>query len=538
LHRFGRSDEAARLDTMTTALHAAPWETGASVAHVAIAAAVAALVAWAAADWWRHSRLDRFIPYRPVVGHTPTALAEFGCFPEWVAARSAALGHPATALMKMGAADSRRWLLFTPADVEHVLRGVKTYHAGGGARGRTNADLFGRGIGNADGAHWLLQRRIAAREFSADRFRGAMGAVFAAKAAKLAGVIDALPQAPGAGAAGGAWRVAFNASVWFPRLTLDAFAAIALSADVGGLDGKHSEFGEAFDFCLAHLTKRYLHLRSVWPLLRWLNVGAEAAHTKAIGAVDRFVHGLIDGAVARFERAAAAGAAVDGEDLMTRLIAVAVADGGAVDRGVVRDVCVNFLLAGRDTTASALQWLLYELCAHPAAERDAVEEIERDVAGAAPNYDNCAGLAFLEACVWETMRLHPAAPFVGRNVAAADVLPSGLKVRPGETVIYAPYVIGRRPDLWGADAAEWRPARWLGADGKCQREGQYKLPAFGGGRRLCLGMDMAFFEIKVVVATLLQRFRFATAAGAAAPRPRLTATLQMQEDLVLHVTRR
>jgi cytochrome P450 len=494
--------------------------------------AAAAFALAAAVDWLLY-RGATLMPYAPVLGNVPTLLAEHGRLNAYIAARCKAVGYPAHGLIKLGVFEPQKlWMIFTPADVEYVMKTKFDNFVYKGFRDPQFDDLFGSGIFNADGAHWLVQRKLAAREFSAERFRGYMAGVFVKDAAKLVGIIEG----PGAGP-GAQWSSEFNASKWLMRLTMDAFSQISFGVDIGGLDGKPCEFADAFDVCQAQIFQRMVVLRPFWRAMRALNVGPEAAYARALTVVNAFAYDLIDGVIDRNDLAKSQGREAK-DDLMSRLIPVAQEEaGGAIDRKLVRDMCLNLLIAGRDTTAAALQWLLYELTRNPAVDAELHEELEAALGDAAPNFDNCAGLEFAQAVVWETMRLYPSVPYGTKCARESDVLPSGLQVAKGDSVNWATYAMGRRPDIWGADAETWRPARWMGADGKCKREGQYKLPAFNGGRRLCLGMDMAFLEIKVVLATLLRRYRFALKPGQNV-RSRTTLTLQMHDDLVLIASRR
>ena len=91
-------------------------------------------------------------------------------------------------------------------------------------------------------------------------------------------------------------------------------------------------------------------------------------------------------------------------------------------------------------------------------------------------------------------------------------MPDGTAVRKGERVTYHPYAMGRLEALWGKDWAEFRPERWLKADvatGKWEFVGRdpYTYPVFQAGPRMCLGKDMAFLQMKRVVAGVMRRFR-------------------------------
>jgi fatty acid omega-hydroxylase len=485
---------------------------------------LAAAAAHVLADWLRY-RGRTMVAYEPFVGNTRALSADFHRFSQYCAERSAALGHPATLLIKLSCVMSPRHLLLTPADLEHVQKtNFGNYLAGKGPRSKIFVDMVGRGLINTDGAHWLRQRKIIAREFSPDRFRYHMTEVFAAASQRLiGGIADRL--------SGG--DAEFDATTWFPRLTLDAFCKAAMRADVDSLSGKPSPFSDAFDLAAKQMVVRARSLRIVWPLLKWLNVGSEARHTKAIKVVDDLAYSIIDDVIAR----PAAGAG-EVDDLMSRLIPAATDEKtGVVDRKLLRDICVTLLVAGRDTTSVALQWLFYELTQHPDVEKELMEEIESAVGAHAPNYDNCNDLQYLTAIVSETLRLHPSAPITSRYVAEDDVLPSGLKVKAGEGILFSPYVSGRRPDLWGEDADVFRPSRWMDDNGTCVKESHFKHTVFIGGRRVCVGQDMAVFELKMVAVALLQRFRFTLKPGSNV-RVGMSALLQMEDHLILLVAPR
>merc|ERR1712146_334393 len=110
----------------------------------------------------------------------------------------------------------------------------------------------------------------------------------------------------------------------------------------------------------------------------------------------------------------------------------------------------------------------------------------------------------------------------------------GEVVHPGETVAYLAFIMGISPKIWGPDALEFKPERWMLPDGTCKKEDAFKYPAFNAGRRLCLGMDTANLEMKVVLGTLLRRFDFDPVAGHRVC-PADALTLQMKYGLALRV---
>ncbi|RVX20810.1 Cytochrome P450 94A1 [Vitis vinifera] len=110
------------------------------------------------------------------------------------------------------------------------------------------------------------------------------------------------------------------------------------------------------------------------------------------------------------------------------------------------------------------------------------------------------------------MRFYPPVPVDSKEVVSDDVLPDGTVVKKGMRVTYHPYAMGRLEELWGSDWPEFRPERWLQRDpdtGKWSfvARDPYTYPVFQAGPRICLGKEMAFLQMKRVVAGVLRRFQ-------------------------------
>ncbi|XP_058221851.1 cytochrome P450 704C1-like [Rhododendron vialii] len=95
----------------------------------------------------------------------------------------------------------------------------------------------------------------------------------------------------------------------------------------------------------------------------------------------------------------------------------------------------------------------------------------------------------------------------GRCAETDDILPDGFKLKKGDGVYYLAYAMGRMPYIWGDDAEDFRPERWLN-NGIFQPESPFKFTAFHGGPRICLGKDFAYRQMKIVSMALLRFFRF------------------------------
>ncbi|KAF9475881.1 cytochrome P450 [Pholiota conissans] len=185
------------------------------------------------------------------------------------------------------------------------------------------------------------------------------------------------------------------------------------------------------------------------------------------------------------------------------------------DVAVLKDELLNLLVAGRDTTACTLTFALYMLCEHPKIAERLYKEIT-DIVGPTgrPTYENIRDLKYLRAFINEVLRLYPSVPFDSRNSNKPTVLdtktPGSIPIYvPTNTrVLYAIILMHRRKDLWGPDALEFDPDRFLD-----QRLHKYLTPnpfifsPFNAGPRICLGQQFAYQEASFFLVRLLQKFR-------------------------------
>jgi len=191
----------------------------------------------------------------------------------------------------------------------------------------------------------------------------------------------------------------------------------------------------------------------------------------------------------------------------------------------LRDIVLNFIIAGRDTTACALSWTLYELARAPEvqaklrAEFDTVfaDELGARVDGGRPldlaglwTLEKVDKLKYAHAVALEVLRLHPSIPKDIKCAVNADTWPDGTAIPAGAAVVYCPYAMGRDARKWEAPLS-FRPERFLGDDGGVHEPSAYEYPVFNAGPRLCLGKGLAMMELKLVTASLLHAFDFAVA---------------------------
>ncbi|BBN05101.1 protein MpCYP704-like6 [Marchantia polymorpha subsp. ruderalis] len=151
-------------------------------------------------------------------------------------------------------------------------------------------------------------------------------------------------------------------------------------------------------------------------------------------------------------------------------------------------------------------------------------------------------LPFLHACLQETLRLHPAVPLVllpsrAEDIEEDDTLPAGevfISSKKGNVVFIAPYSLARMTSIWGPDAAQFNPDRWL-QSGKLEPASDSKFVTFQAGLNTGAVKDLTYQSCKVVTAILVRFFEFIRACPFnRSPKYRMTSTLVMESGLQMY----
>ncbi|XP_004306891.1 PREDICTED: cytochrome P450 704C1-like [Fragaria vesca subsp. vesca] len=391
-----------------------------------------------------------------------------------------------------------------PRNVEHVLKTNFANYTRGDYHVGIMSDIFGKGIFVVDGEKWKQQRKLASFEFSTRVLRDFSCSVFRRNGAKLVKVISEYSVANGS----------FDMQDLLMRCTLDSVFKVGFGIDLNCLEGLSKEgidFMKAFDESTALTYWRYVD--PFWQLKRFLNIGCEASLRKHVKVIHDFVHQQIK---RKRELLALKKDGNDKEDILSRFLLESEKDPEEMNDKYLSDIILNFMIAGKDTSANTLSWFFYMLCKHPLIQekvaqevRDVIGDQEEDVDAFVEKITDASldQLHYLHATLTETLRLYPAVPVDGRCAEKDDILPDGFRLKKGDGINYMAYAMGRMPYIWGQDAEDFRPERWLN-DGVFQPESTFKFVTFHAGPRICLGKDFAYRQMKIVTTALLYSFRF------------------------------
>jgi cytochrome P450 len=189
-----------------------------------------------------------------------------------------------------------------------------------------------------------------------------------------------------------------------------------------------------------------------------------------------------------------------GGDMLSLLLAARDEGGAALDEDELVGHTGVIFAAGHETSTNALAWTWLLLSQHPQVLRDLEDEIDATLRGAPPSVDDLARLPLLDAVVKESMRVLPPVPIHPRVVAEDHVL-GGYTFPAGSEIFLSIFHMHRDPFIF-PDPRAFTPRRWETA-----KPTVFEYNPFSAGPRMCIGASFATMEIKIVLATMLQRFR-------------------------------
>lgn len=195
------------------------------------------------------------------------------------------------------------------------------------------------------------------------------------------------------------------------------------------------------------------------------------------------------------------------EDILSMLVSARDEDGQGLDDIELRDQLMTLLLAGHETTATALAWCFDQLLRSP----DAYERLRSEI-------DSDGGGDWMEAVIAETLRVRPVVPMIGRELRKPMTL-DGCDLEAGTSVMLSIYLAHTRPDVF-EDPYRFDPSRFDGI-----KPDTYSWIPFGGGTRRCIGAAFAQFEMRTVLRTILTSLDLAPGSGSPDKMVRRNVTL-------------
>ena len=253
-----------------------------------------------------------------------------------------------------------------------------------------------------------------------------------------------------------------------------------------------SEMTAAVQNALMILKKR---IAALAPLPLWVPTSDNRRFNEAMRVLNRNITRIIDDTRR---------AGVDRRGFVSMLMEARDAETGSrMSDRQLREETIGMLQQGHDTVGETLAWTWYLLSRHPEIERRLHAEICEVVGDRVPMAADLPRLKYATMVVQESMRVYPPVWVIPRDAINDDQI-GGYRIPAGSTILLSPYVTHRHPDFWENPEA-FDPERFLPARSKDRPRHAY-FP-FGGGPRLCMGVEMAMMELLLIMVMIVQRYR-------------------------------
>ncbi|KAF2835128.1 cytochrome P450 [Patellaria atrata CBS 101060] len=372
-------------------------------------------------------------------------------------------------------------------------------------------DFLGDSIFTMDGEKWYQSRQLLRPQFIKTRVSDL--AVFERNVSILLSKLGGRGQE-------------VNVGDLFFRYALDASTEFLLGHSVDSMNNPQIRFAEAFK----EVSEIQNLKGTLGPFSVFLSRSTWAKFHDGIKVIDDFVNPFVERVLRLSPEEIDTKSKLD--EGYTFLHALA---GYTKDRTVLRDQIVSVLIAGRDTTASTLSWIFYQLSIHPSIQWKLRREIFDTVGhDRIPTYENLKSMKYLQHVINETLRLYPILPFNVRVALNNTTLPTGggpdgtepIGVLKDTIIAFSPLVLQRREDLYPPVSPdfppinEFAPDRWYHWTPK-----SWTYIPFNGGPRICIGQQFALTEMAYTITRVFQKYASVEFRNGEAPK--------MKSDIIL-----
>ncbi|KAL5488430.1 hypothetical protein ACEPAI_6548 [Sanghuangporus weigelae] len=388
-------------------------------------------------------------------------------------------------------------------------------------------NIIGKGLLWAEGDSHRRQRRTLSPAFTNAAIR-TLTPVFFDSGYKVKAAWDSII------ASSGSEETVIDVQKWMNCVSLDSIGIAGFGHDFGALYGRHSTIEEVFDAFgtrpPAGLMVLTILLGPALPILTKLPGKRASLVSKLHKTMQEVSEALLERS--RKEKELAGISSDTSRSIIGSLLRAedSTSDLRLTEEEVLAQMRV-LLVAGYETTSISLTWALIELSLHP-DKQDKLREELSEFANRDPTYDQLMNsLPYLDAVAREVIRLHPPVEQTGRIATCDDVVPLSVPITTAtgervdhitlarDTSIIVPIrAINRSEEIWGPDAKEFKPERWLNSESGLTEKakeihGYHHILSFIDGPRTCLGRPFAIAEFKSVLSVLIRNYAFGLRDG-------------------------
>ncbi|RLN48612.1 hypothetical protein BBJ29_006047 [Phytophthora kernoviae] len=420
----------------------------------------------------------------PVLGNSVELVANAARMHDWIADQFAATDGEAF-LVRLPGKDDMMFIA-KPEHLEQVLKTQFDIFPKSEYIHDVFFDMLGDGIVVTNGDQWKRQRNVVVGLFSARALRDHMTPLVQKYSVQLNGIL----------ANAAASNEPLDVFDLLHRYTFDVFGEIGFGAKMNCMDGKFQPFAEAMDEAQFLAGQRFKQPMAWWKLKRWLNIGTERQLRDAVRVIDETLMSIIADAIER------------------RRIRMGEIKAGRPSQLADKDI-VSIVLDSMESSNRAI-----DPVENPRVEAKLRAEVLAHIPklgtdkSYVPTVEDVNRVPYLEATIRELLRLFPPAPLITTHCTQDTVFPDGTFVPKNTDIGLALFSAGRLTSAWGSDALEFMPERFVDPEsGEVIQVSSTKFCAFSAGPRICVGQNLAFIEIKIVVASIVARFHMIPEPG-------------------------
>jgi cytochrome P450 len=294
-------------------------------------------------------------------------------------------------------------------------------------------------------------------------------------------------------------------SDWASRATLDIIGVAGLGQDFNSIADPNTELNKVYRSIFRPTTAGQILGLLQFFLPTWLLQNLPVKHNENVAAASNMAREtsrqLIRMKKTRLEQK---------EKMSPDIISIALESGGFSEDNLV-DNMMTFLAAGHETTATAFTWAVYLLCQYPDIQTRLRKEVRSHIDQLNDVVDNkkIDGIPYLHAVCQEILRIYAPVPLTLRDTSI-DTTILGQFVPRGTKIILSPWAVNFSKELWGPDAEEFNPDRWM-APGQANSGGaqsNFAFLTFLHGPRSCIGLKFATAELACLLAAFVGEFEF------------------------------
>ncbi|MEC4747424.1 cytochrome P450 [Methylomicrobium sp. Wu6] len=402
--------------------------------------------------------------------------------------------------------------------IQQILRDRPRTYRRISAIERITKELGTHGVFAAEGEQWQRHRTLTMQAFRPDNLRRFFPT--------LHGITERLHNR---------WCAAAGQAIdlrqdWM-RFTVDVTTQFAFGYDINLLESESAEFQQHLE-CQLPVFNRWAN--SPFPYWHFVKLPSDRAMEKSLVAIKETINGFVRQTRQRLAEQPATG--LQPANFLETLLLARDDDGAGLSDEEIQGNIITVLLAGEDTTAHTLSWLLHLIGEHPEVQKQMQQEADSVLGSETlpPDIGTLEKLPYIEAVAQETLRLKNVAPMLYLE-PVMDVELNGFTIPQGVTLM----LLNRHGALQEQnfnDARAFIPERWLAAHPACPHNRSAFIP-FGAGPRFCPGRNLAMLEIKMAIAMVCRNFTV-TGVETGQPVREVFSFTMMPENLKIRFDRR